>query len=593
VALHALTDPGLVGSEIAQVAGEDLSGAELLLVIDNFEQLLEAAPELSLLLASSPRTKLVVTSRAALRIRGEHELTVPPLASEPSVELFVRRARAHNPRLALGDGDEALIAEICRRLDGLPLAIELAAARTKVLSPRAMHDRLAKRLDLLSAGPRDAPLRQQTLRAAIGWSYDLLDAPARATFDRLGVFSGGFTLEAAEAVCGLDALDTVAALVDHSLLFGSGGRLGMLETVREFALDRLGTSGALAAARAAHARYYADLVAPVEQAMDSAGAKTWLDRLETERENVRAAIDFAVGEGDATTALTLCANVWRYWERRGSLTEGREALAAALGVPDGPPALRQRALNGAGALAGDAGDFAAAKVHFEESLALARDLGEHYRAAFVEGNLGTLALFASDYEEAIRRYEGATAYARSVGNVRGLSLSLQNLGIAHAGAGQHGRAVELLTESVELARRTDDTAHLGSALRTLARLLLDDAGGDAGPALGLMHEAMEISRELRDRPGLSECFDTLARVAGRHGDARLGTHLLGASAALRAASGRPVPSDERPWVEATEAELRAALGDPAFSERLREGGELPVAEALERALAMSAAHRVA
>jgi predicted ATPase len=387
----------------------------------------------------------VVTSRAALRVGGEHELTVPPLAPAPSTELFLRRARAHNPRLALADGDEALIEEICRGLDGLPLAIELAAARTKVLSPAAIHSRLSKRLDLLSAGPRDAPARQQTLRAAIGWSYHLLDPAARATLNRLGVFAGGFTLEAAEAVCGLDALDTVAALVDHSLLFGAGGRLGMLETVREFALDRLAASGEQPTVRRAHARHYAEVFSGTEAELDGADAAVWLDRLDAERENVRAAIEFAVADGDAETALQLCANLWRYWERRGNIAEGRDAVAPALGVPNGPPALRQRALNAAGGLAGDAGDFAAAKVCFEESLKLARELGEHYRAASVESNLGTLALFAFDYEEAIRRYEGAVAYARSVDNARGLTLSLQNLGIAHGGAGQLDQAIELLT----------------------------------------------------------------------------------------------------------------------------------------------------
>ena len=237
--------------------------------------------------------------------------------------------------------------------------------------------------------------------------------------------------------------------------------------------------------------------------------------------------------------------MWRYWERRSTIAEGREALAAALGAPGGPPALRQRALNGAGALAGDAGDFAAAKGYFEESLELARELGEHYRAAFVESNLGTLALFAFDYDEAIKRYEGAVAYARSVDNARGLSLSLQNLGIAHAGAGQLDRAIALLTESVEAARRMDDVTLVASVVRTLARLLLADPERDPGPALGLMHEALEISRDLRDGPGLTECLDTLARVAGRRATRALGAHLLGAAEALRAASGRPVPSDEQ------------------------------------------------
>jgi predicted ATPase/DNA-binding SARP family transcriptional activator len=588
VALHALVDPGLVPAEIAQVVGDDLADAELLVVVDNFEQLLDAAPDLSRLLSTSPRSKLVVTSRAALRVHGEYELAVSPLAPEPSAELFVRRARALNSRLALTPDDEALIVRICARLDGLPLAIELAAARTKVLSPAAILDRLAKRLDVLSAGPRDAPRRQQTLRAAIGWSYDLLEPAAQATFERLGVFAGGFTFDAAEAVCGPDALDAVAALVDHSLLRGAAGRLGMLETVREFALDRLEASDELQAVRRAHARYFADALSTVEQEMDGPDAKLWLDRLDADRENVRAAIHFAVSDGDAATALELCANVWRYWERRGNLTEGRETLATALAAPDGRLALRQRALNGAGALAGDAGDFAAAKAYFEESLVLARELGEHYRAAFVEGNLGTLALFAFDYDEAIKRYEGTTAYARAVGNDRGLSLSLQNLGIAHTGAGNVERAIELLTESVALARRVQDPSHLASTMRTLARVLLADAEADPRPALSLMREALDVSRELLERPGVTESFETLARVAGRHDDPRDGARLIGAAEALRAAAGGMRPSDEQQWVDDTVAELRAALGDDAFAAAEAEGRDLELYEALDLALRLAA-----
>ena len=257
-ALATLDDPALVPSEIAQALGasegEGLSAAlaasELLLVIDNFEQLLDAAPELSRILAASPRSKLVVTSRAALRIGGEHELAVPPLASAPSTDLFLRRARAFDPRLTLGEGDEQRIEQICARLDGLPLAIELAAARMKVLTPAAILERLGRRLDLLSSGSRDAPARQQTLRAAIGWSYDLLEPSAQTIFERLGVFSGGFTLEAAEAVCGFDALDGIAALVEHSLLTSRSGRFEMLETVREYAHDRLAASDSLDRTRA-------------------------------------------------------------------------------------------------------------------------------------------------------------------------------------------------------------------------------------------------------------------------------------------------------------------------------------------------------
>ncbi|RKQ87272.1 putative ATPase [Solirubrobacter pauli] len=583
VGLGALEDPGLVASEIEQAAGGDLAGAELLLVVDNFEQLLDAAPELSRVLASSPRSKVIVTSRAALRVHGEYELAVSPLAPEPSAELFQRRARALNPRLALAPADATLIERICARLDGLPLAIELAAARTKVLAPAAILDRLSKRLDLLSSGPRDAPARQQTLRAAIGWSYDLLPPAAQATFDRLGVFAGGFTFDGAEAVCGPEALDTVAALVDHSLVKAHDGRFGMLETVREYALDRLEAAGGQDATRRAHARHFADVFASAEAEIQGPDARRWLDRLDAERENVRAAIHFAVADGDAATALSLCAAVWRYWERRGNLAEGREAISAALGAPDGPPDLRLRALNAAGALAGDQGDLRAAKALFEESLELAKALGDHHRAVRAEGNLGSIALLELDYETAIAHYTRVVSFLRAGGDPWGLGLNAQNLGIAFAGAGYHRRAVEQLTESVAFARQVEDPTLLASTSRTLARIQLSVA--DAGPAaaLALMREAMEISRTVLDRPGLTESFETLARVAA---DARDGARLIGAAEALRASAGGMRPADEQAWVDETVTRLRTALGDAAYAEAEREGAELALSDALALALAV-------
>ncbi|MDA0162078.1 tetratricopeptide repeat protein [Solirubrobacter ginsenosidimutans] len=593
VALAGLVDAALVPTEIAQAlgAGEGeaaavLSRNALLLLIDNFEQVLDAAPELSRLLAASPKSKIVVTSRAALRIGGEHELGVPPLTSAPAVELFIRRARALDSRLRLAPGDEAHIAQICARLDGLPLAIELAAARMKVLSPAAILDRLGRRLDLLSSGPRDAPLRQQTLRAAIGWSYDLLDPSAQATFERLGIFAGGFTLESAEAVCGLDALDAIASLVEHSLLTSRDGRFEMLETVREYAVDRLTKAGALDEVRHAHARAYAQLVEGGESGMESAQTGEWLDRLDADRENIRAAFTFAVADGDAETALALGADLWRYWVWRGSLNQGHELLVAALALEGGPPELRQRALNGAGAVSGEQGDFAAAKTYFEQSLALAESQGNDYRAARVSGNLGSLALYALDYDEAIARLTAGTEFMRGVDSPRGLSLMLQNLGIAHAAAGHQERAVELLTESIELARLAGDPAHISSALRTLARLLL--GGDDVGPALALLHEAMLLSHQLHERPGLTESFETLAAVAIRKGDPHTAAQLLGAAGALRQAAGGIRQPDEEPWVQAIVAELREALGDDGFAAAEAAGGELDLADAVASALALSA-----
>ncbi len=595
--LATLDDPALVQSEIAQALGASegeglaaaLAASELLLVIDNFEQLLDAAPELSRILAASPRSKLVVTSRAALRIGGEHELAMPPLASAPSADLFLRRARAIDPRLALAEGDERRIEQICARLDGLPLAIELAAARMKVLTPAAILERLGRRLDLLSSGSRDAPARQQTLRAAIGWSYDLLEPSAQTIFERLGVFSGGFTLEAAEAVCGWDALDGVAALVEHSLLTSRSGRFEMLETVREYAHDRLAASDGLDAARADHAQYFAGLMDGAERGTESSDTVMWLERLHAERENVRAAIGYAIASGDATSALMLCVSTWRYWLWRGLVREGRELITSALATASSAPGLRQRALNAAGALAGEQGDFPTATRLFEESLALARELGDDYRVARTEGNLASMALYARDYDQAIERYERSTAYFRSADEVRGLSLMTQNLGIAYSGAGNDERAVELLTESVELARVAGDPAHLTSALRTLARIRL--AEDDLSPGLELLHEALEISRDLMERPGIAEILDSLGAVAGYRGDPRTGALLIGAAEGVRAVGGSARQPDEEVWLAPIEAGLRETLGDEAFEAARAEGAALDLAEALDRGFELSLSAR--
>ena len=292
VALGALDDPAQVTPALGSVEGR-------LVVVDNFEQLLDAAPDLARLLAAAPDAKLLVTSRAPLRIAAEHELALTPLASEPAVALFVRRARAVDARLTL---DEAAVAEICARLDGLPLAIELAAARAKILTPAAILARLERRLDLLSAGPRDAPPRQQTLRAAIGWSYDLLDPEAQRLFAQLGVFAGGFTLAAAELVCGPGALDGIAVLADHSLLSRDGERFRMLETIREFALEQLTESDTV---RDLHARAYAQLLRGADEGMRSADVARWQARLDADHDNLRAGLRHAVAAGDAATALTL------------------------------------------------------------------------------------------------------------------------------------------------------------------------------------------------------------------------------------------------------------------------------------------------
>ena len=583
VALGAVSDAERVLPTIAHALGAQeseapealLAGRELLLVLDNFEQVLAAAPELTRVLSTAPASKLVVTSRAALRIQGEHEFAVPPLRPSPAAELFVGRARALDPRLELDQDDLAMIERICTRLDGLPLAIELAAARTKVLSPAAILDRLEHRLDLLSAGPRDAPARQQTLRAAIGWSYDLLEPADRELFAALGAFIGGWSLEMAEAVCGLAALDGIANLVDQSLVTRSGTRFSMLENVREYALERLAQAGEIEAVRRRHAHAFADALTDGERGLAGPEAAFWLQYLDADRDNVRAAIGYSLSHADAETALRICAGVYRYWIARGNLAEGRQFTNRALAGAVGDPEVRISALNGAGVMAGEQGDFDAARGRFDEMLALARETGSLDREAVVGSNLANLAIYEGDYAEAILRYEQSAKILRDLGDERGLSLVLQNLGLAHAGAGDRDTAIEYLRQSVTIARRAGDPVHLSSTLRSLGRLQVQEDRGRS-----MLHEALEIARDLGDHPGIVEILETLAAAA----DPRTGAMLIGAAGALRAQSGAMRQPDDTAWFTPTEAALREALGDDEFFQAVDAGAAMGTAAAVERAL---------
>ena len=577
VPLAAIDAAVRVVPAIAQALGvvddlaEYLASRELLLVVDNLEQVLEAAPDLAALLATAPRVTLLATSRAPLRIAGERELAVSPLAREPAVELFVTRARGLGARVEPGPDVE----RICDRLDRLPLAIELAAARSKLLSPAAILDRLERRLDLLSSGPRDAPARQQTLRAAMGWSYDLLDAPVQRLFAELGVFVGGWTLEAAEAVCGPDVLEGLSALTDHSLVTATGGRFGMLETVREYALERLAELPGERDVRRRHARAYAEHTGEHVLGGD-VGA--WLDRQHDDRENIRAGIAFAVGEGDAATALALFGS-WRYWATRGNLAEGRALATAALASGDGPPALRLATLNAAGVLAGEQGDFAAARELFAECIELAERTGASGRLARASVNLGNLELYAGRFDEAIRLYERAVGIWRDAGEVAMLDVVTQNLGLAYSGAGGHDRAIELLDDSVVLARGTGDPAHVASALRSLGRALLLGQR-DSARALALLREGLALSIELDERPGILETLETLAAVV----EPRTGAELIGSAEAAREAVGAARQPDEEAWVAKVKATLRDALGNEVFEQAVRAGGVLSLTAAVERAV---------
>jgi len=482
VSLAAVADPGLVLPTIAQVLGVEaaagqpvaatlagaLRGKRMLLVLDNAEQVLPAGAEVQALLLDAPGVTALVTSRAALRMRGERlhavgplEVPTPPLpppdalARYEAVRLFVARAMDVAPDFAVTDATAPAVAEICARLDGLPLAIELAAARVRSLPPDELRVRLSSRLRVAASGARDLPARQQTLRATIDWSHDLLDAGERALFARLGVFQGGCTLAAVEAVCAttgdppLDALDGVEALLDKSLLrredgLGGEARFAMLETIHEYARERLAQRSEEATLRRAHADYVLALVKRAEPELTGAGQATWLARLDADYDNIRAALAWAWehADDDDELALQLVGALWRFWWIRGHLAEGRRWLEGLLGRGGGSAAVRARALNGAGNLAWNQGDYAGATAWYEESIALWRRVGDAVGIARSLGNLGMVLHEQGDLSGARARYEESLALHRQQSDLDlwSIAATLNNLGRAVHEQGDGARA---------------------------------------------------------------------------------------------------------------------------------------------------------
>ncbi len=560
--LAAVRDPRMVIPAIALPLGlkeggdgpllqrvtESLRPKRVLLVLDNFEQVVEAAPVVAELLASGGQVKVLVTSRAVLHVRGEHEFAVPPLAlpaprrlldaaavgQYPAVALFIQRARAVKPGFKLTNALAPAVAEICARVDGLPLGIELAAARIKVLSPQALLGRLDRRLQLLTGGARDLPERHQTLRGAIDWSYDLLDAGEQALFARLGVFVAGCTLEAAEAVCNAagdlpgGALAGFAILVDTSLLrqedvgavtaAGEEPRFAMLETLREYALERLATSGEEDRVRRVHAAYYLALVERAEQYLTGPEQATWFAFLEQEHDNLRAALRYVLNTGETAAGLGMAGVLWRLWTSHGQLSEGRawlEQLLAASPSTPVPAAVRAKALIGAGAVAYVQGDYRHASTRYEEGLALYRELADKRGISRALTNLGNAALILGDYRRAIVLFEESLAVARELGNKEVMAFALTSLGTVAHDHGDASLALVLHEESLALRRELGDQGGIGLALRQLGTAVRDH--GDYARATTLHQEGLSLYRELGHKQGTALALQELGAVARGQG----------------------------------------------------------------------------
>jgi predicted ATPase/DNA-binding XRE family transcriptional regulator len=626
VPLASLGEPVLLAEILAHAVGAPIQGGgqrpvdslaahlrerHLLLVLDNFEHLLSAAPGLAALLAACPRLTLLVTSRTILRVRGEQVLPVPPLslpdaealppmealAATPAIALFVARAQAMQPEFALTPENAADVAAICRRLDGLPLALELAAARIRLLPLRSLLARLERRLPTLTGGARDLPERHQTLRAALAWSYDLLPDAEQALFRRFSVFAGGATLASVVALMGgapdENALEELAALLDHSLLRHTGEvagepRYGMLETIREYALEQLAASGEQEDTERAHAGHYLAIAEAAEPALRGPEQAAWMEWLEAEVDNLRAALGWAGASEESELGLRLAASLWYFWSVRGYLREGRTwlerllTMARATGRPAMAPAVRAKALGGAAWLAYVQTDYDRVVPPAEESLALSRDLGDDMGCAIALTSLGCVALDQGDYTQATPLLEESLARARAAADTWGITMSLNNLGLLVGLQGDYQRARELLEESLALGRARGDVRNVAYALDNLGTFAL--AQGDLTRARIAVEESLPLHRDLRETAGAVEGLEDMARIAAARGQPQQAARLFGAAEALRSASGVALPPYLRAPVDHAVQAVREALGVVAFAEGWAEGAQLSLEQAIAAAL---------
>jgi predicted ATPase/DNA-binding SARP family transcriptional activator len=604
--LATLQDPALVPRAILEAvelpeAGRDpeeelirtLVDSELLLLVDNFEQVLAAAPVVARLLEAAPGLKMIATSRAPLHVAAEYEFPVPPLAEDEAAELFITRAQAANPSFALSEQNAAAVAELCARLDGLPLAIELAAARSKLLPPAALLARLGNRLELLTGGRRDAPRHQQTLRTTLDWSYDLLDPEAQRLFAQLGVFAGGCTLASAESVCSVEGsvLEGLATLVDESLVGQretDEPRFTMLQLVRDYALERLAASGDGDETRRRHLEHFVTLAERADPGLSGSDQAAWLARLEDEHDNLRAAIAFALETGDSSSALRLVVGVRRFWQIRGHLAEGRQSLEAALAfTPDVPSALRANALNMVGILVGEQGDFDAARVKFSAAAEEARAVGATRALSSALVNLGNLAFFRGEAQAARDLYLESIEHFASLGDVRGQALATENVGLLALTADDVPEAVAWLSTARDLAREGGHDHEAAGASRALAAAMIEL--GDVSEATTLLGESLSLARELGDTHGIAVSLETFAGLAATTNDVKRAATLFGASDAMRSSIGARRQPDHEILYERWLARTLAQLDTSAYAKQYEVGRALTLDEACSLALAPAAA----
>jgi non-specific serine/threonine protein kinase len=624
VDLAPLTDPNHVLPAMATTLGVSLAGAtpadevlsnalrdkHLLAVLDNVEHVVAVAPALAGLLHACPQLSILATSRVPLHLQAEQVYVVAPLGlpapdapaeslrRSDAVALFEQRARAVQSDFRLTDDSARAVAEICRRLDGLPLAIELAATRIRVLPLRALRDRLKRALPLLMTGARDAPARQQTLRNAIVWSYDLLAPEQQRLFRALSVFRGGWTLEAAEEIArhneaarGLDTLTRLEALVEQSLVWvheqpDGTARYTMLETIREFGQEQLATSGETAEAHRRHASYFARYFEDAEWEWSSPDVVLWMERAAVELSNVRTALAWAI-EHDPETALRLNWSIALYWERHGDFREGQRWYEQALRNSQ-PFAIdiRANALLHAGDLATSGGDYAAAQLLTEESLSLFRTTGDYHGIARSLWCLGRIAMWTAEYEQAQRLFEESADLARN--RIPYLfANAYMNLGVVARAQGRDADAAAYLNAALESAKQADHRSGIAFVLSQLALLALK--ADDLYHARSLLNECLTAYRQVRDQRLAGQALEVAAWLAAVERQPERAARLLGSVGALRGAIGVPVPptiqTEYDEYLPRAKAQIDAAAWDRAYAE----GAVLTLDGAIEYALMPEAA----
>jgi predicted ATPase/DNA-binding SARP family transcriptional activator len=656
VELAPIRDPGLVAATIARTLGIKevgerslsqsltawLRDRSVLIVLDNFEHVLDSSRLVGELLAAAPGMSVLATSRAPLHLSAEHEYAVPALdvpkgpddldletlSTNEAIQLFVQRARAVAPDFSLTQRNSAAVASICVRLDGLPLAIELAAARVKLLSPQAILPRLGERLALLTGGPRDMPLRHRTLRATIDWSYELLRPEERELFRRLSVFVGGCTLEAAQAVAGKshqEVLEGITSLVDRSVVLpdatdGGEPRFRMLETIREYALERLQESGEASAVARRLAHFYGALAERAEPGLRSPQQEVWLERLDAEHDNLRLALAWSEDSGEAEAGLRLAAELWRYWQIRGYLTEGRRWLERLLAISDlsAPTRAAAAAQSCLGEVLFFQGDYQEARAHLEASLSAQQQLGDKRAIAFSMYSLAMVFQAQGDYRAAHALYrESQEAYAqasdawgcamvlqgiaqtlyllgdpggarahfaeglelcRKLGDQRNIAVFLACLGTLAREQGEQAESRRYLTEGLAIHRELGDAWGIPMHLGNLGLIALREHDPEAAQAF--FAEALAIRRQTADRPGLAASLECFAGLAIENGTPASASRLLAAAAVLREGIGNTSFFTEAGDHEVHSAAARATLGERAFEAAWEQGRSMPLAEAL-------------